>query len=183
MTETLEESNAALRYAVETRLATGAYDEYITIPDPSTSGTTTTTSPLAGCPPAQACAADLLSRESCCEGQRFHGDSLLRSDVHPTSQAFFDLCDQLKTMHSKKSGDYGSADDPLANIRNGAEFVGIEPWRAAMVRLSDKVTRLATYCRTGSLTYENFEDTCFDLASYSLLTLLTHREAANGRPE
>jgi hypothetical protein len=118
--------------------------------------------------------------ESCCEGTRMRGDSLLRSEVHPTSQAFFDLCNQLKEMHSRKSSDYGSAEDPLANIRNGAEFVGIEPWRAAMVRLSDKVTRLATYCRTGSLTYENFEDTCFDLASYSLLTLLTHREAHRG---
>ena len=101
-----------------------------------------------------------------------------RPSLHPTSQAFFDLCDQLKQMHRQKSSDYGSPCDPLANIRNGAEFVGIEPWRAAMVRLSDKVTRLATYCRTGSLTYESFEDTCFDLASYALLTLLTHREAA-----
>jgi hypothetical protein len=113
------------------------------------------------------------------KGQPMRGDSLMRSDVHPTSQAFFDLCDQLKEMHSRKSSDYGSADDPLANIRNGAEFVGIEPWRAAMVRLSDKVTRLATYCRTGSLTFEGVEDTLFDLASYSLLTLLTHRESKN----
>lgn len=129
--------------------------------------------------------------ESCCEGQRMKGDSLLSasdftdrfSQTHPTSQAFFDLCDQLKEMHRKKSSDYGSADDPLANIRNGAEFVGIEPWRAAMVRLSDKVTRLATYCRTGSLTFEGVEDTLFDLASYSLLTLLTHREANDGCPE
>jgi hypothetical protein len=129
--------------------------------------------------------------ESCCEGQRFKGDSLLSAaevierfnPTHPTSQAFYELCDALKEMHSRKSRDYGSADDPLANIRNGAEFVGIEPWRAAMVRLSDKVTRLATYCRTGSLTFEGVEDTLFDLASYSLLTLLTHREACNGRPE
>ena len=98
------------------------------------------------------------------------------SSRHPTSQRFFDLCDALKEMHRRKSGDYGSAVDPLANIRNGAEFVGIEPWRAAMVRLSDKVTRLQTYCRTGSLTFENFEDTCFDLASYALLTMLMHRE-------
>jgi hypothetical protein len=113
---------------------------------------------------------------ACCEGQRMRGDSLLGDDLHPVSRAFFDLCDQLKEMHRKKSSDYGSADDPLANIRNGAEFVGIEPWRAAMVRLSDKVTRLATYCRTGSLTFEGVEDTLFDLASYSLLTLLMHRE-------
>jgi hypothetical protein len=119
---------------------------------------------LAGCRPAEECAASLLSRAATC------------CDVHPASQAFYDLCDSLKEMHRKKSSDYGSADDPLANIRNGAEFVGIEPWRAAMVRLSDKVTRLATYCRTGSLTYEGVEDTLADLASYSLLSLLLHRE-------
>jgi hypothetical protein len=144
---TLDQANATLRAAVKQRLDNTPAD------DPK------------------------LATVSCCEGQRMRGDSLMRSDVHPTSQAFFDLCDQLKAMHSKKSSDYGSADDPLANIRNGAEFVGIEPWRAAMVRLSDKVTRLATYCRTGSLTFEGVEDTLFDLASYSLLTLLTHREA------
>jgi hypothetical protein len=123
------------------------------------------------------------AESSCCEGGRIPSAAQVVerfNPTHPTSQAFFDLCDQLKEMHRRKSSDYGSADDPLANIRNGAEFVGIEPWRAAMVRLSDKVTRLATYCRTGSLTYENFEDTCFDLASYSLLTLLTHREARDG---
>jgi len=97
---------------------------------------------------------------------------------HATSQKFFDLCDALKEMHRRKSADYGSAVDPLANIRNGAEFVGIEPWRAALVRLSDKVTRLQTYCRTGSLTFETFEDTCFDLASYALLTMLMHQESS-----
>ena len=97
---------------------------------------------------------------------------------HATSQRFYDLCDALKEMHRRKSADYGSETDPLANIRNGAEFVGIEPWRAAMVRLSDKVTRLQTYCRTGSLTFETFEDTCFDLASYALLTMLMHQESS-----
>ena len=102
------------------------------------------------------------------------------SPTHKSSQAFFDLCDEMKAMHKKKSQDYGSASDPLANIRNGAEFVGIEPWRAAMVRLSDKVTRLQTYCRTGSLEYETVEDTLLDLASYALLTLLIHREGNDG---
>ena len=123
---------------------------------------------------------------SCCEGKRIPTAAQVVErfhPTHPTSQAFYDLCDQLKAMHAGKSSDYGSAEDPLANIRNGAEFVGIEPWRATMVRLSDKVTRLATYARTGSLTYESFEDTCFDLASYALLTLLTHREARDGRTD
>lgn len=116
--------------------------------------------------------------ESCCEERKFYGHSLLGGDVHPTSQAFFDLCDQLKEMHRRKSSDYGcpSGTDPLANIRNGAKFVGIPDWKGAMVRLSDKVTRLATYNVTGTLQNESLEDNLFDLASYSLLALLLHRE-------
>ena len=115
---------------------------------------------------------------SCCEGTRMRGDSLLKSDVHPTSQEFFDLCDALKEMHRRKSRDYGcpSGEDPLANIRNGAKFVGIPSWKGAMVRLSDKVTRLAAYNATGRLENESLEDNLFDLASYSLLALLLHRE-------
>jgi hypothetical protein len=110
------------------------------------------------------------------------GDSLLTSsDVHPTSQQFFDLCDSLKEMHRRKSRDYGcpSGEDPLANIRNGAAFVGIPAWKGAMVRLSDKVTRLAAYNATGRLENESLEDNLVDLASYALLALLLHREERN----
>jgi hypothetical protein len=100
------------------------------------------------------------------------------SDAHPTSQAFYDLCDAMKEMHRRKSRDYGcpSGTDPLANIRNGAKFVGIPAWKGAMVRLSDKVTRLATFNVTGHLENESLEDNLFDLAAYSLLALLLHRE-------
>jgi hypothetical protein len=121
--------------------------------------------------------ADRPYIEHLLEQQRLKGDGITHEQP-TTSQQFYDLCDSLKEMHRRKSADYGSAVDPLANIRNGAEFVGIEPWRAALVRLSDKVTRLQTYCRTGSLTFETFEDTCFDLASYALLTMLMHQESS-----
>jgi hypothetical protein len=94
----------------------------------------------------------------------------------PASQKYMDLLDDLKRMHLAKSADYGSETDPLANIRNGAKFVCIEPWRAAMVRLSDKVTRLETFNRTGKLRHEGVEDTLLDLASYALLSLLLFRE-------
>lgn len=171
-TALLEAANEALRSAVRDRLDNTDPD------DPKMQGYTS----LAGCQPAQECAAQVLSDvwrgESCCEGQRLRGDSLMRSEVHPTSQAFFDLCDALKEMHRRKSSDYGcpSGTDPLANIRNGAKFVGIPSWKGAMVRLSDKVTRLATYNATGRLENESLEDNLFDLASYSLLALLLHRE-------
>jgi hypothetical protein len=171
MTAAFLEANAAIKAAVAERLSNTDPD------DAKLQGYRPPA--LAGCQPAQECAAELLSRaSSCCEGQRFLGGSLLKSDVHPTSQAFFDLCDALKDMHRRKSSDYGcpSGTDPLANIRNGAKFVGIPAWKAAMVRLSDKVTRLATYNATGRLENESLDDNLFDLASYSLLALLLHRE-------
>jgi hypothetical protein len=167
MTTTLEESTQALRAAVKHRLDnTDPSDEKLIGYKPP---------PLAGCEPAQACAAEVLS-------QAWRGDSLLRDGTHPTSQAFYDLCDRLKAMHAGKSQDYGcpSGNDPLANIRNGATFVGIEPWKGAMVRLSDKVTRLATFNATGRLGHEGVEDTLLDLASYSLLALLLYQEEQGG---
>jgi hypothetical protein len=155
MTATLEKANEALRTAVEERLAATPKN------DPK----------MVGYPHSP-------TAEPCCEGVRFRGDSLMQAGVHPTTQSFFDLCEQLKATHFGKAKDYGcpSGTDPLANIRNGARFVGIEPWRAAMVRLSDKVTRLATFNATGTLEFEGVEDTLLDLASYSLLALLLYRE-------
>jgi len=100
----------------------------------------------------------------------------IEDGFHPASRRFFALCEELKTMHRRKSSDYGCPGDPLANIRNGATFVGISPWRAAMVRLSDKVTRIATHNRTGSLQFESVADSLLDLASYSLLALLLYEE-------
>jgi hypothetical protein len=154
-TETLEQANEALRTAVETRL---------------------------GCAPAAA-AVTAAIEGACCEGTRMKGPSAAEvverfSPTHPTSQRFYELCDRLKKLHASKSTDYGcpSGTDPLANIRNGAAFVGIPSWQGAMVRLSDKVTRLATFNRTGSLTFEGVEDNLLDLASYALLAFLLYEE-------
>lgn len=99
--------------------------------------------------------------------------------MHPSSAAFMAALEEVRQMHLAKSRDYGSETDPLANIRNGAAFVGIEPWRGCMVRLSDKVTRLATFNRTGTLTHEGVEDTLLDLAAYSLLALVLYREQSD----
>lgn len=163
MTTTLNEANEAMRLAVRARLSnTDPNDEKLIgyrldqgDPEPACCG--------GGDPP-------------------FRGDSLLGKQAHPTSQRFFDLCDLLKEIHRKKSSDYGcpSGTDPLANIRNGARFVGIPAWKGAMVRLSDKVTRLATYNVTGQLENESLEDNLIDLASYSLLALLLHQEEQGG---
>lgn len=169
MTATLEAANEALRSAVRERLDNTPKD------DPKMRGYE-----------RKSCQDSLQDGETYAEWQppayaRQTGDGVMGNAVHPTSQAFFDLCDALKEMHRRKSSDYGcpSGTDPLANIRNGAKFVGIPSWKGAMVRLSDKVTRLATFNATGRLENESLEDNLFDLASYSLLALLLHREERN----
>jgi len=172
MTTTFEEANAALRQAVGTRIAAVAAGKpaekwY----DPQDEDSPKIMEVIDR-------NVQALDDPRFDDDVRFVGDGLLGESVHPTSQAFFDLCDQLKEMHRRKSRDYGcpSGEDPLANIRNGAKFVGIQAWKGAMVRLSDKVTRLAAYNATGRLENESLEDNLFDLASYSLLALLLHRE-------
>jgi len=178
MTTALNESNAALREAVEARLAGLAS---MPTPDKLFGGGCCENGKCHAAPEDNAAAWRRITQESAARyhADRLTGDSLLEDqDVHPTSQAFYDLCDGLKQMHAGKSRDYGcpSGTDPLANIRNGAKFVGIPAWKAAMVRLSDKVTRLATFNATGSLHNEGVVDTLEDLASYSLLALLLYRE-------
>ena len=100
-------------------------------------------------------------------------------EPHLSSQRFAELLDEMAELHHSKSRDYGSEEDPLANIRHGAELVDIEPWRGCMVRIADKVQRLRTYCRTARLVHEGVRDTLLDLASYSLLAIILHGETAD----
>jgi hypothetical protein len=114
-----------------------------------------------------------LATVSCCEGQP------MRPARHPSSAAFVKLLEEMQRLHESKSADYGSEDDPLANIRQGADFVNIEPWRGCMVRIADKVQRLRTFCRTGRLVHEGVRDTLLDLSAYSLLAIVLFDEGSN----
>jgi hypothetical protein len=189
MTEaTLESANAALRNAVESRLA-GCQPALEAATRALGDACCEATNPRSSCASteqsetyAEWTPPDYTARVEAVKGfARLVEEARparVARETHPTSQAFFDLCDQMKEMHRRKSRDYGcpSGEDPLANIRNGARFVGIPSWKGAMVRLSDKVTRLAAYNATGRLENESLEDNLFDLASYALLALLLHRE-------
>jgi hypothetical protein len=147
---TLDQANATLRAAVKQRLDNTPSD------DPK------------------------LATVSCCEGQRMRGDSLLADHRHPSSAAFVRLLEEMQRLHESKSADYGSEEDPLANVRSGADFVNIEPWRGCMVRIADKVQRLRTYCRTGRLVHEGVRDTLLDLSAYSLLAIVLFDEGSDG---
>jgi|GEM_PF-1596592 len=110
--------------------------------------------------------------------ERLAGDGIAH-EQRPGSLPFLELLEEVRQLHMSKSQDYGSESDPLANIRQGAEFVGIEPWRGCMVRVADKVQRLKTYCRTGRLVHEGVRDTLLDLAAYSLLAIVLFDEGKN----
>ena len=159
MTTTLTDANDALRSAVRNRMAGTAAD------DPKLIGYRLDQSD---------------PEPSCCEGGRMCGDGVLANGRHPSSAAFVRLLDEMQRLHESKSADYGSEDDPLANVRSGADFVNIEPWRGCMVRIADKVQRLRTYCRTGRLVHEGVRDTLMDLAAYSLLAIVLFDEGADG---
>jgi len=110
--------------------------------------------------------------------ERLRGDGIAH-EQRPGSLPFLELLEEVRQLHLSKSQDYGSESDPLANIRQGAEFVGIEPWRGCLVRVADKVQRLKTYCRTGRLVHEGVRDTLLDLSAYSLLAIVLFDEGKN----
>lgn len=75
----------------------------------------------------------------------------------------------------KKNADYAGQNegrDPLANFRL-AESLGVcKTDRAVLIRLLDKVARIATLLdKDPAVTGESFEDTIRDLANYAMILL------------
>ena len=183
MTTTFEAANEQLRQAVQQRREAQAagkpheewYDESQPATDPA--------APVADAEESQHVDWDRMSDEPYFDHllrqHRLKGDGI-QHEQRLGSLPFLDLLEELRTLHLSKSQDYGSESDPLANIRQGAEFVGIEPWRGCMVRVADKVQRLKTYCRTGRLVHEGVRDTLLDLAAYSLLAIVLFDEGKDG---
>jgi hypothetical protein len=176
MSPSIAEANQTLRQAVEIRRENQAagkpHEEWYGVTEPMPEGTT-----------AEVSAQDdpwPLSQGEIDEAlERLAGDGITH-EQRPGSLPFLELLEEVRQLHLSKSQDYGSESDPLANIRQGAEFVGIEPWRGCMVRVADKVQRLRTYCKTGRLVHEGVRDTLLDLAAYSLLAIVLFDEGRDG---
>lgn len=97
---------------------------------------------------------------------------------HPGSLAFYNKLVACAELHSKKQKDYGREADPFANVRSADEF-DIPPWKGAILRGNDKMSRLKTFSRTGTLCNEGVEDSFLDLAVYSLIALVLFEQASN----
>lgn len=181
MSMTIEERNAMVRAAVKNRLDAQAagkphqdwYTETVTEPLPKEKQAEVSDETLGYDEDTLKAARDYMGGFA--EFVRLRGDGIAHVQ-QPGSLPFLDLLEELRQLHLSKSQDYGSESDPLANIRQGAEFVGIEAWRGCMVRVADKVQRLKTFCRTGRLVHEGVRDTLLDLAAYSLLAIVLFDE-------
>jgi hypothetical protein len=82
---------------------------------------------------------------------------------------------EMGELSDLKQKDYGTDDDPFANVRAAEEF-GIPAFMGAVIRLNDKVTRLKAYARNGTLANEGVEDNLIDIANYAVIALILFRE-------
>ncbi len=74
----------------------------------------------------------------------------------------------LKVIEKKRI-DYSGVLDPYRNLRS-ALVVGIEPWRGALVRLMDKVSRIARLAESGrEVKDESILDSFIDLINYACI--------------
>jgi hypothetical protein len=73
---------------------------------------------------------------------------------------------------SAKNADYANSSDPFANFKL-SEMVGVPVEKGMLVRMTDKLKRISNLCdKPPAVASESCEDTCLDLAAYSLILLL-----------
>ena len=96
---------------------------------------------------------------------------------HSGSERFHQILAELGSLHDQKQKDYGTDQDPFANVRSTADW-GIPAWVGALVRLADKVQRLKSMVRKGYLANESVEDSMRDIAVYAAIALVLYEEEA-----
>lgn len=110
---------------------------------------------------------------------RWTGDSILAKqsdDIRPGSREFLAILEELKSLHLAKTLDYGVDEDALSNIRQSADVVNMPAWAGCILRISDKMHRLKAYFRRGKCEFDGIEDTLKDIACYSAIALVLYRE-------
>ena len=101
-------------------------------------------------------------------------------ELRPGSREFLAVLDEIRTLHLRKTLDYGDDGDALANIRSSADVIAAEPWAGAILRMSDKMHRLRSFFHNGRTEFDGVQDTLLDLAAYSAIALVLFRESQPG---
>lgn len=98
------------------------------------------------------------------------------ANAHPSSRAFYTILAEAARLHDKKQRDYGTDEDPFANVR-ASEGFGIPAWLGCAIRMNDKVRRIQSFATKGELANESIEDALIDLLVYAGIGLVLYREA------
>jgi Nucleotide modification associated domain 1 len=93
-----------------------------------------------------------------------------------TSDEFLKVLDDIKAMHLKKSADYGTDEDPFANVNASTDF-GVSGVIGTLIRANDKMRRLQAWAKGSALVNEGVEDSLMDLATYAVIALVQFRKA------
>jgi hypothetical protein len=91
------------------------------------------------------------------------------------SARFHAILRELGALHDRKQRDYGTDEDPFANVRASSEW-GVPAWIGTLIRATDKLRRLQKYARVGKLANEAVEDSFRDLAVYTVIGLVLYEE-------
>jgi hypothetical protein len=183
----LEDTNAQLRAAVETRLAGGCCDggkchAKDDAPDRWREITQASAEKYAAereeTVPVDWILQGQREMEAAPDDIRWTGDSIIakQDDIRPGSREFLAILEELKTLHLAKTLDYGVDEDALSNIRQSADVVNMPAWAGCILRISDKMHRLKAFFRRGKCEFDGIEDTLKDIACYSAIALVLYRE-------
>ncbi len=103
-----------------------------------------------------------------------------KAGSHLGDADFLLALDELRALHLSKGHDYADATDPLRNYVESSRDCGVEPWRGALLRLSEKYHRLTNLIGKGEApNFESLEDTLMDMAALALIVRSLRRRAAH----
>lgn len=91
-------------------------------------------------------------------------------------ERFRKIQDEHYELHQRKNHDY-AAKDYLSNLK-ACESFGIDPLVGIVVRLTDKISRLASFTQQGVLKVqdEKLEDTLNDISVYAILARIMYEQ-------
>src|SRR3954471_20506343 len=86
-----------------------------------------------------------------------------------------DVIAEIGATHASKGQDYGTQDDPYANVRS-SERLGIPAWVEGCALVAHKTTRIGSFLRNGRLRHEPVRDALLDQATYAVIALVLYDE-------
>jgi hypothetical protein len=99
-------------------------------------------------------------------------------DAHHVYHRMGRIFGECLELSMQKGKDYGSDEDPFANVRNSEAF-GFPAWVGIAMRAQDKLSRMASAARNliskgeTALANESLEDAFRDMVNYGVIALVT----------